>query len=493
MRLVTAIDAIFKRFGKVNGQIYNVLTIATSFFAGSIWLVGLSIILSTVFDLPQIPVIIATGATVVLMSVQGGNWAVVASDFVQTILLISVSIVAGVLTVVELGGIDEFISVIPETHFTFFHPIDGETKYDWLFIASGVVTVLFVKNNINAASKYIAAKDGNHARWAAIVPLVGYIALPVFWFIPPLAAHAIVPNLLQDYSSFGNPGEASYIAVCIEILPQGLLGLMVAGLFAASMSSMDTALNKNAGFIVKNFYQPVLRPKASDKELHTAGMVATLINGLLIIIISLILASGGKLSLFDAYLYLAAYIQMPMAIPLFLGMIMRKTPSWAPWATIIFGVSLGVLIMDVFPSQWGKELMSPLMGDSIYAYLSKNTFTMGNLIMIPGISLFFWATTCFYKENPEQDRATADFFTTMNTPVDFEKEVGGDNTDLQAKLIGWLSIAYGGTVFLLLAVPNPMAGRLGILMVAMIMFAIGGSLVLYSKRVAKAKVVLAEV
>ena len=73
---------------------------------------------------------------------------------------------------------------------------------------------------------------------------------------------------------------------------------MVVGLFAATMSSMDTAFNKNAGYIVCNFYRDILRPNASDKELLLAGQLATVFSGVVVTIFALVLANFGKISIF---------------------------------------------------------------------------------------------------------------------------------------------------------------------------------------------------
>ena len=129
-----------------------------------------------------------------------------------------------------------------------------------------------------------------------------------------MAATFVVPDLMEKYAAFSNPSEAAYIAVCLEVLPKGLLGLTIAGLFAATMSSMDTALNVNAGFLVKNFYQPIFRKNASEKEQLTAGHIATIFCGVVILGLAILLVTRGNISLFDAYLYINAYIQAPLTV-----------------------------------------------------------------------------------------------------------------------------------------------------------------------------------
>lgn len=485
LRLVTAMDGVRLRYGRFNEQLFTWLQVCTSFLGGAVWMVGLSIIVSTVFQIPQVPVIIVCGITIMFMTLMGGSWAVVASDFIQTILLMVFSVVVAVLTVRYVGGMGAFIEQVPETHWKLFHPA-GSIKYDWLFVVTGFLWGIFNKNSIDfGAAKYISAKDDKHARKSALVPLIGYIILPIFWFIPAIAAHMIVPDLAEKYASFSVPGEASYIAVCIAVLPKGLLGLLVAGLFAATMSSMDTALNKNAGFLVKNFYQPVFRKNASDKELLTAGKICTLLSGLMIIGIATLLATRGKISLFDAYLYLAAYIQAPLTVAMFMGLIVRRTPSWAAWATTLFGCSISLFLFEIVPLAGAKELLIPLLGEGIYDYMITNTFTLTTLLTVPLTSLFFVGTRYFYREresNTDYIDGLNEFSRRITTPVDFETEVGDDNTPQQAYLMGVLALVYGGFIALAILIPNPLSGRIAIAVCAAVMLTVGGVLYAYSKK-----------
>ena len=81
--------------------------------------------------------------------------------------------------------------------------------------------------------------------------------------------------------------DAVYLVFAREVMPIGTVGLLMAGLFAATMPSMDSALNRNSGIFVRSFYSTVVRKgQASDKELLRAGQLACLINGILVILMA---------------------------------------------------------------------------------------------------------------------------------------------------------------------------------------------------------------
>jgi len=488
LRLITAMDAVRLRFGRGNEQFFTWLQVITSYFAGAIWLVGLSVIVSAVTPISQVTVIMGSGIAIMVLATVGGKWGITANDFVQLVLLISCAVGVTVLTLYHVGGIGSFISQMPEQHWNMFRPL-GTIKYDWLYVGAALIWGIYQKNSIIfGAGKYIMAKDDKHARKSVWIPLIGYIILPVFWFVPAVGALIIVPDLMDKYSQFSNPAEASYIAVCIELLPAGMLGLMVAALFAATMSSMDTGLNINAGFLVKNFYEPIFRPKASEMELQRAGQVATVLSGSVMVGLAILIVSGGTVSLFDSYLYLSAYIQAPLTVCLFMGILVRRTPAWSAWLSVLFGISTTIFLYNIVPLPFMKDLLSPLIGDWMYNYLQTNKFTFTNLLTVPATSIFFFVTRYFYhRSNRSQSKEAYDasldeFSSRLDKPVDFESEVGDDNTAQQALTIGTLCMVYGGCVSVGFLIPNPVSGRLVILGCALFMFSIGLGLFLYGKR-----------
>lgn len=486
LRLVTAMDAVRLRFGEASEQLFTWLQVLTSFFAGAVGMTGLSILVTTAFGFPQVPVILFCSIIMTGMTLFGGKWAVLGSDFILVLLLAGVSIVVAALTIHHAGGISVLFHNIPAGHWQFFHPL-GSIKYDWLYVTTAVIWGVYQKNSILfGAAKYIAAKDDRHARKSVLVPLVGYMILPVCWFLPAMAATVIVPDLMVRYAAFSNPAEASYVAVCIKVLPQGMLGLIIASFFAATMASLDTSLNVNAGFLVKNFYQPIFRKKASETEQLAAGHVATILCGSIMMLLAILIVTRGQMTLFDAYLYLNAYIQAPLTVALFLGIMVRKTPAWAGWVTILVGVLSTVLIYNVAPTAAGQAWLTRTFGEWFASYVVTNKFTFTNILTVPLCSIFFVCTRWFYRESPSNEtycKNVTEFRRRINTPVDFDSEIGGDNTAQQARIMGVLSLIYGGFIVLGILIPNPVLGRVAIAVCSLFFIVPGAILLAYAKRV----------
>ncbi|HUO09283.1 MAG TPA: hypothetical protein VM008_13330 [Phycisphaerae bacterium] len=483
LRVVTAIDAVRLRFGRVNEQFFNWIQILTAFLQSAVGLVGLSVILSTVFPIDQKLVIELTGAVVLIIALFGGSWGVAGSGFVQFTMLSCMTIVAALMTLIRIGGLHAFLNQIPPDHWQILKPA-GSIKYDWVYLVTGWLASLYWRNNLGATSRYVAARDSANARKAALIPTIGYLILPLFWFVPPLAARTLVPSLAADYPAMNNPGEASYIAVCKLVLPHGLLGLMVATMFSVTMGSMDAALNKNAAIFVKNFYQSLLRKSASDRELYIAGYIATFICGILTIGAALLFTGKGKASLFDLYQYLNAYLWMPVGVTLALAIYVKRSPRWAAWATVLWGACVSAFLYEILPLPSLSHLFTPLLGERVYRYMITNKFAITNLVAIPVTSLFFLTAAFFYRPSRHRasERQVRRFFRRMNTPVDFEREIGHDNTRVQALILGRVMCLYGALVALILLVPNSLDARIGVAACSAMMLALGATLLLYARR-----------
>ncbi len=502
MRLITAIDGVRRRFGKGSEQFFNWLGILRAPLGGGVWLFGLAVILTSVFmggDASEAAksnmlnwIIILTGITVLIMAMLGGNWAVAASDFIQLLLLMTITVVTAVLALVKIGGIGPFFAQLPQNSFKIFYPL-GSMKYDWLFLISMILSKVLLHNNMMTAAKYISARDSDHARKSTLIPMIGYALLPVLWFVPVWASHTLVPGLTEKYQGvIQHPEEMSYIVTAMHILPQGLLGLLVVGLFAATMSSLDTAFNKNAGYIVCNFYRDILRPEASDKELFFAGQVATAISGSGVIIVALVLANIGKISIFDSYLYFAAFFGTGSAVAFLLGMFIKRTPPWVAWSTALLSMLASFILFTLLRLDWTAELVRPLLAGTplaaVYEYIITNPFFMTNLVITPVCVVYFFVVRRFYKPEkyPKYVESVEKLFDDMRTPVDFNKEIGeeNDNSSQQAKTLGVLSMVYGGFIFLLVLVPNPLSGRLAILGCSSIMLFVGAFLLYKGRSIA---------
>ncbi len=487
LRVITGAEAVFRRYGRFNEQFFNWFGISVAPFGPAVQMTSLGVILATIFNFDPLTVVLVAGLVVIFFTVVGGSWAVMASDFIQLLLVIIISIVTAVLVLIKIGGIGNFIAQIPTDHFVIFHPV-GSMKYDWVFLVGIIFSAMFFSNGLTSTGRYLAARDGDHARKSALVSIGCYLFLPLIWFIPPLACFTLVPNL-AELSKFPNPEEGAYILAAMQVLPQGLMGLLVVGLFASTMSSLNSSLNGMAASMTWNFYRPMLRPNASDREYFIVGVIASLLfGGLILLVATAVLGSG--ISLFDAYMYMYAFIGTGSGVVFVLGFFIKNTPKWSAWGTVVFNTILSLVVFSLVLGTKAQEVIPPRLEwvpwlHSLYLYFVKVPFVVTTIIIIPCSVSFYLLSLRFYRRgaDPKMDESVDKFFKDKETPVDFEKEVGHDNTAAQAGLIGSLSFAYGIFVLLIVLIPNDWIARCAILFCALVLMGIGGALLLYRRKV----------
>lgn len=476
MRVDTPSEGIRRRFGEHNELFYSWAIIVYSIFSAGIWLNALGVFVGAFFEADISVTIIATGLIVLFISVISGAWGVVASDFVQTLIVAVVSVACAIVALVEVGGPVELV-----TNFPSGFVMGPNMNYGLIlfcsflfFLPKQLATVL----NMNESYRFLTAKDTANARKAALLAMVLMAFGSIIFFIPPWATAILYPNAAEAYAELGGKATDSvYLVFTRNVMPVGTVGLLVAGLFAATMSSMDSALNKTAGIFVRSVYQRLVtrrNRKTNDKSQLRIGKVVSFISGILAIGAAQFFVTLQELSLFELMMTFSTMIQMPLFLPLLLGFVVKRTPAWAPWATVAVGMlvswlTANVFTADVYASLAGMQELTRREASELNVILT----IAGHLFVT---APFFWATTLFYR--PEQDRhreETERFFADLKRPVISDERQS--ETDRQQKnKLGTMVLMMGTGMLLMALIPNPLWGRVLFVLCSLSILFIGASL-----------------
>ena len=160
------------------------------------------------------------------------------------------------------------------------------------------------------AQRMLAAKDENHAIGATFFFNIMHYALrPWPWIIVALASLVLFPDLASIQETFPDVAndklghDLAYSAMLTK-LPHGLLGLVLASLVAAYMSTISTHLNWGSSYIVNDFYKQLIKKDASEKELVAVGRISTVVLMIFSALLALVLTNA--LQLFDIILMFGA-------------------------------------------------------------------------------------------------------------------------------------------------------------------------------------------
>jgi Na+/proline symporter len=215
-------------------------------------------------------------------------------------------------------------------------------EFGWVYLVSWTIMVSFGYNTSAMAQRYFSVDDERSARKVALL-CCGLFALGAFlWFIPPMVMRIIYPDLHAVWPSMPNPSEASYAVASLTLLPHGLIGVMLAAMFSATMATLSGMFNVKAAILSKDVYQALFRKDADERELLRVGWITTFLLGGVTTVIAVVMALSGQ-SVFGVMLKFNTLISLAYGPPALLGLVVRRTPPWSGLASFAIGLVLGML------------------------------------------------------------------------------------------------------------------------------------------------------
>ena len=224
---LTAAEYIHKRLGKSTQKIYTYLFLSISVFLTASFLYPVAKILEVSTGLPLNTCILLLGGLCILYVSAGGLWAVISTDVLQFVILTAAVIIVVPLSFDKINGVTALIEQVPDT---FYNLLNDEYTFGFL-IAFGVYNTIFLGGNWAYVQRYTCVKTQNDSRKVGYLFGALYIISPVLWMLPPMVYRVYDPSLsLLD-------AEGAYLMMCKEVLPNGLLGLMIGGMIFATTSA----------------------------------------------------------------------------------------------------------------------------------------------------------------------------------------------------------------------------------------------------------------
>ncbi|MEN8373969.1 MAG: sodium:solute symporter family protein [Gemmatimonadota bacterium] len=233
--------------------------------------------------------VVAVSVLVLAYAGVAGLWGVVATDFFQFFLGMLGAILVAVFAVNHVGGLDDMVRLAQQnTDFDVlaFTPLDfGAGGFlgvgwssvaqisAWTFVAYMVLQWWAFRRSDGGGEfiqRLAGAKDERDAERAAwLFNILHYVVRTWPWIVVAVVALVVYPEL--------DDRELGYPKLMLDFLPAGLLGIVVASLLAAFMSTVSTLINWSASYITNDLYARFLRPRAGQRELVMFARVASVL------------------------------------------------------------------------------------------------------------------------------------------------------------------------------------------------------------------------
>lgn len=301
-----------------------------------------ALLLQVFAGVPFVGGILLTGGVTLIYSVVGGLWADALTDFSQFLIQIVAGTAMLVAVLLKLGGISALWTIwgrLPAHHAAAFN----STYTPWFALGFLVVSTLSYNGGTwNLAQRFMAAPSDRDARRAALLSAFLYLLWPLVLFFPMWAAPILLPGL-------ADPSQ-SYALLTRNLLPDGLVGLVLAGLFAHTMAMTSSDANAVAAVVVRDIL-PVLRRYVGlpegERELFSGRVTTFLFLALSMVLGMFADRFGGVMGLI--LLWYGALVG-PIAVPMMLGLLptFRRCGPTAAVLSLLAGAITFVCVKFIF-------------------------------------------------------------------------------------------------------------------------------------------------
>lgn len=280
------------------------------FDVGAKW-AAIGVLLNVVGGIPMLTGILVSGVVTLLYVTFGGLWGVIVTDLIQFIVQLLGSVVMFILVMERLGGTESLTGIwkeLPPEHSQLFND-----PYTAGFV--GVMFFLYFLSynggGWSLATRYISSPSEREASKAARLSGILYLIWPLLLFFPMWATPLILPGLEDPSTSYGR--------LMLEILPQGMIGLVIASLFAATMGMTSSDVNTIAAVITRDILPIVSKKYSNDKRPLRTARITTFVFTLATLVIALNYERfGGVLGLIVNWF---GALLGPTALPLLFGLL----------------------------------------------------------------------------------------------------------------------------------------------------------------------------
>lgn len=329
-------------------------TILKLFDVAAKW-TAMGVLLNGFAGIPVSVGILVSGGVSLLYITIGGLWADLLTDFAQFIIQILGGLFVFFGALKHLGGISSITGIWKQLPPQNSQPFNGPYTMGFALAYVFITFLSYNGGTWNLATRYISAPSGSSAKKSALLSAALYLIWPLFLFFPMWAGPILFPGL-KDPSGL-------YSLLTKQFLPAGMVGFVLASMFANTMSMTTSDANVISSVIVRDIL-PVINPKiknASEKQSLKYARWATLIFTGATLILSLNSdLFGGVLGLIITWF---GGLVGPTAIPMLLGLLpaFKHCDSKAALVSIFAGFGGFALVNFVLTTSQATKVATPVL------------------------------------------------------------------------------------------------------------------------------------
>ena len=336
--LATPIEYLERRYGPSVRQVVSWSGVAFRVLDNTVRLYTLGVIASQFLGV-SLGTGIWLGALIVLVyTMTGGLWSVLVTDIVQCAVLMGVALTILPMSLHAVGGLGALHAALPG-HFSLFQ---GHRGTLWFLAAYYLIVFIKYNGSWSFVQRLASMPNERDAVKMGLLSSAIFFLFPVVAVLPAVAARVYLPDLPPEMH------ERCYIEMCTRLLPHGMLGMMVAAMLAASLSTLGAEFNVTSSVFTTDIYRRIFRRTAGERELLLVARLATLGVAALIAFGALFVSGLG--GAFEANKLLMALFGVPIVIPSVFGILWNTPNTKGVYLCLAVGVASGLCVKFVWPS-----------------------------------------------------------------------------------------------------------------------------------------------
>ncbi len=286
--------------------------------------------------------IVVCGTIMLTYTLLGGLWAVMITDAVQFVVMGAAVLVLVPLVLIQVGGIAPIFRDAPEGYWN----LTSSAYSLWWLLPFTLMQFLVYTTKWPIVQRYYSVETDKEARKVGYtVGFLTFVGVPLL-FLPAFAARVFLPGI-EDANTV-------YPLVSKTLLPVGLFGMIIAGMFSATMSMLSSDYNAVASVVTNDIYKRLFAPNASEKSLVLVGRLATLGIGLAAVGIAVLLSRIEDLrDLVQIMAGMFGLLLPPVGIPIFFGLLTRRVSNRGALAGFFMGAGCGLAayVLSLLPAE----------------------------------------------------------------------------------------------------------------------------------------------
>lgn len=384
------IDYITERYTPAMCRTLAILGLPMQLLDNALKLLAIGTVVGVGMGFPLFWSICISGVIIVLYTFLGGLKATLTCDFIQFLVILAVVFTLPPLCLERVGGFSAFIDQVPTGFFDF-----TAGKYTWTYMLVFLCCVgSTLSTNWSLVQRYYSTRsERDSKKMAYLVAALLFVGPPIFFF-PAMAARVFMPAIPESQMN------GVYALVCREVLPTGMIGMVIAAMFSATMSSLAGNFNAAAAVVTNELYLKFVKNPSATAKMIAARVATVAIGGLVVTLTFVMQYAQGADDLFNLSNKVFGVFLPPIAIPMLCGIMVKRFSKRSGLVGLVGGIIVGLTLFCL-----GAKPELAYWREMVWIFPATSLATI----------LFLVLGTWKFPDNTEERAGVEAFFKQINT------------------------------------------------------------------------------